>query len=103
MCSFFGWFHRLSFPCELKLVFATDRTLLSRELEGEQGSRVMRSSGKGSGKARGLRGVRAPCPPRKIGQTSDPDGILWALEGIKVKGRHGEGPGVREGKSMFSN
>lgn len=103
MCSFFGWFHRLSFPCELKLVFATDRTLLSRELEGEQGSRVMRSSGKGSGKARGLRGVRAPCPPRKIGQTSDPDGILWALEGIKVKGRHGEGPGGREGKSMFSN
>ena len=84
-------------------MFATDRTLLSRELEGEQGSRVMRSPGKGSGKAQGLRGVRAPCPPRKIGQTSDPDGILWALEGIKVKDRHGDGTGGREGRSIFSN
>lgn len=44
---FFGWFHSLSFACELNPVFATHRILLSRELGGEQASLMMRSPGKG--------------------------------------------------------
>ena len=66
---------------------------------------AMRPSEKDSGgqqpaRPRGLRGVRAPSPLGKTKQAIDPNSILWALEGIKVRDRWGENPRGREGRSQ---
>lgn len=64
---FFGWFHSLSFACELNPVFATHRILLSRELGGEQASLMMRSPGKG------LEASHWPRPQESQGTLSSQD------------------------------